>query len=288
MHVCGLSVSHGVSMLDLIVKNRMKILTAVALLGGFVLYSLNLRQKEHTNVFEQTVITVASPVLEAVARVDGFFSYIWDNYIYLTNVEQENRGLRESVKLLNKSLVEKSETALENERLRKLLGLRDSLHLPTLAASVVSEDSSPWFRTVTIDRGRKDGVKEGMPVLSSAGVVGRVVKMGEKSSRILLLTDHASGISAVIERSRARGVVKGKGGKDCALDFSERGEDVRIGDVVVTSGLGGGYPKGLPIGEVAMVKKGQYGIFQVVDVRPYVNISRLEEVLVVLHRNDEE
>jgi rod shape-determining protein MreC len=104
---------------------------------------------------------------------------------------------------------------------------------------------------------------------------------------VLLLTDHASGIAAVVQRSRARGVVKGKVGSICSLEFSQRGDDVRIGDIVLTSGIGGVFPKGLPIGEITMVKKGEYGIFQAVDIRPYVNIYRLEEVMVILQKGNE-
>jgi len=101
---------------------------------------------------------------------------------------------------------------------------------------------------------------------------------------VLLLTDHASGIASVVQRSRARGVVKGKGGGLCSLEFSLRDEDVKVGDVVVTSGIGGIFPKGLVIGEVTMVRKGEYGIFQTISVRPAVNMAKLEEVLVLLQK----
>ncbi len=274
-------------MLDFIRKYKIRILTGIALLVALIFYSLNLRHKENANVFERAVITASSPFVKVICRIDGFFCFIWDNYVYLVNVEKENRQLRESVKVLNKRLIESREAVLDNERLKKLMGMRDKLPAPSVAASVIGEDSSPWFRTVTIDRGETDGIREGMPVVSSAGVVGRVVKVAGSSARVLLLTDHASGIGAVVQRSRARGVVKGKGGNTCSLEFSQRGEDVRIGDVVLASGIGGVFAKGLPIGEITMVKKGEYGIFQTVDIRPFVNISRLEEVLVILQKSDD-
>jgi rod shape-determining protein MreC len=274
-------------MLDLIRKYRIKISATIALLVALIFYSLNLRYKEQTNVFERMVLTASSPVVTVVSRVDGFISSIWENYIYLVNVESENRKLRETVKVLKTRLIENREAALHDERLNKLMGMRDMLPAPSIAAAVIGEDSSPWFRTVTIDRGGEDGIKEGMPVVGSAGVVGRIVKVARGSSRVLLLTDHASGISAVVQRSRARGVVKGKVGNICSLEFSQRGDDVQTGDIVLTSGVGGVFPKGLPIGEITMVKKGEYGIFQAVDIRPYVNIYRLEEVLVVLQKTND-
>jgi len=160
--------------------------------------------------------------------------------------------------------------------------LKEAISTPSIAASVIGEDVTPWFRTVIIDRGLVDGIREGMPVVASAGVVGRVVRQTANSSRLLLITDHASSVAATIERSRARGVVKGKGAGLCSLEFSQRGEDVKVGDIVVTSGIGGVFPKGIPIGEVTMVKKGEFGIFQTVQVRPFVPMSRLEEVLVLV------
>ncbi len=274
-------------MLDLINKYRLRILAGIALFAALIFYSLNLRYKENANAFERTVISVTSPIVGTVFRLDSFFGSIWDNYIYLVDVEKENRKLRETAKILNRRLIESREAVLEGDRLRKLIGLREMAKVPTIAATVIGEDTSPWFKTVTIDRGYKDGIGEDMPVVTSAGVVGRVVKVAGNSSRVLLLTDHASGISAVVQRSRARGVVKGKGGNMCSLEFSARGEDVRIGDVVLTSGIGGIFPKGLPIGEVTMVKKGSYGIFQIVDIRPFVYIPRLEEVLVVSRKIEE-
>ncbi|HKZ17775.1 MAG TPA: rod shape-determining protein MreC [Geobacteraceae bacterium] len=274
-------------MLDLIRKYSIRISAAIALLVALIFYSLNLRHKENANVFERAVLTVSAPVVAVVSRIDGFFSSIWENYIYLVNVEKENRQLKEALKVLKTRLIENREAVLDNERLKKLMDLRERLPAPSIAAAVISEDSSPWFRTVTIDRGEEDGIREGMPVVGSAGVVGRVVKTARGSARVLLLTDHASGIAAVVQRSRARGVVKGKVGSICSLEFSQRGDDVRIGDIVLTSGIGGVFPKGLPIGEITMVKKGEYGIFQAVDIRPYVNIYRLEEVLVILQKGNE-
>jgi len=153
-----------------------------------------------------------------------------------------------------------------------------------VAVSVVAEEVTPWFRTVVVNRGSQDGIREGLPVVALNGVVGRVIKIGATSAKVLLLTDHASAIAATIQRSRARGVVKGGGGNLCSLEFASRQDDIKLGDIVITSGIGGVYPKGIPIGEVTMVKKGEYGIFQTVTIRPSVNLSRLEELLVLVTR----
>lgn len=271
-------------MLELIRKYRFYLLTGAALLAALAFYSLSLREKEHASGFERMVLDLFSPVHNIGAGVSSFFSGVWSDYIDLVDVRTENKQLREAVKTLNSQMIENREAIHENERLRSLLDLKAIQRAPSVAAMVIGEDSSPWFKTLVINRGSVDGLQEGMPVVAANGVVGQVVKVAAGSSRVLLLTDHASGIASVVQRSRARGVVKGKGGGLCSLEFSLRDEDVKVGDVVVTSGIGGIFPKGLVIGEVTMVRKGEYGIFQTISVRPAVNMAKLEEVLVLLQK----
>lgn len=269
--------------------NRYKryLITGGFLLAAFLTYALNLKNREHANRLERTVLTVTSPLATGVASANGFFEGIWSNYVNLVGVRQENVVLRARVKRLNERVVASGEAVQENLRLRELLGLKGALAAPSLAVSVIGEDSSAWFKVLVVDRGSADGLNEGMPVIAAGGVVGRLIKVAPKSSRVLLLTDHASAVAAVIQRSRARGVVRGIGGGRCSMEFTVRDEDVKVGDAVVTSGIGGVFPKGLPLGEVTMVKKGEYGVFQTIEVRPSVNISRLEEMLVLLRMGRE-
>jgi rod shape-determining protein MreC len=223
-----------------------------------------------------------SPLMKPAAHVSGFFEDAWDNYINLVDVRRENLRLRDEIKGLNTRIVTAGETMLANQRLEKLLSMKNSIMASGLTVTVVGEDLSSWFRTLVIDQGSSSGITEGMAVVASDGVVGQIVKVAPNTSRVLLLTDHTSGIAATIQRSRARGVVKGKGEGLCSLEFTTREEDVKVGDVVITSGIGGVFLKGIPIGEVTMVKRGEYGIFQTISIRPFVNISHLEEALVVL------
>jgi len=269
-------------MWELLKKYRIHLVTGGVLLLAFLFYSLNLKNREHANLFERSVLTLTAPLHGGIAAANRAIVGVWDDYVDLVNVRQENKELRESVKTLNARLLESRETLLANERLQKLLELKSSLNAPVLAASVIGEDGAPWFKTLTINRGSADGLQEGMPVVAAEGVVGRVVKVSANSSRVLLLTDNASSVAGTIQRSRARGVVKGKGSGRCSLEFTLREEDVKVGDTIITSGVGGVFPKGLAVGEVAMVKKGEYGIFQTIEVQPAVNITRLEEVIVLL------
>ena len=258
------------------------ILAGSAILAALIFYSLNIPHKRSANIVERGVQMVFAPVMKPAARVSGFFEDAWDNYLDLVGVRQENLRLRDEIKGLNARIVSAGEAVIANQRLEKLLGMRGSVREPTLTVSVVGEDLSSWFKTVVIDQGSSSGIAEGMPVIAADGVVGQIVKVAPTTSRVLLLTDHTSGIAATIQRSRARGVVKGKGQGLCSLEFTTRDEDVKVGDLVITSGIGGVFLKGIPIGEVTMVKRGEYGIFQTVTIRPFANIAHLEEALVVL------
>ncbi|MEI6208883.1 MAG: rod shape-determining protein MreC [Desulfuromonadales bacterium] len=256
--------------------------TGIGLLVALILFSLNVPRNREANFIERGVMNLFAPVLKPAAKVSGFFENIWDGYFSLVHVRSENVRLLAAIKELGSRIAAGDEAVLQKQRLENLLGMKESIKPATLGATVVGEDVSAWFRTLVIDRGASSGLRVGMAVVAAEGVVGQVVKVAATTSRVLLLTDHASGIAATIQRSRARGVVKGKGEGLCSLEFTTREEDVKVGDLVVTSGIGGVYLKGLPVGEVTMVKRGQYGIFQTVTIRPCVNIAHLEEVLVVV------
>jgi rod shape-determining protein MreC len=258
------------------------LLVGIGVLAALIFYSLNIPHKRSANFVERGVMTVFAPIMKPVARMSGYVEDVWDDYLNLVGVRQENLRMRNEIKGLNARIAASAETVLANQRLEKLLGMKNTVKEPILTVSVIGEDLSSWFRTLLIDQGGSAGISEGMAVVAADGVVGQIVKVAPGTSRVLLLTDHASGIAATIQRSRARGVVKGKGEGLCSLEFTTREEDVKVGDTVITSGVGGVFLKGIPIGEVTMVKRGEYGIFQTVTIRPFVNLSHLEEALVVL------
>lgn len=263
-------------------KNMLFILVGAGLLAALLTYTLNLPRASSSNALERGVGSVLAPLQAEIYRGASLPLGLWENYLALVNVRVENRRLAEQIREMNSRLTAMEELEQENERLMVLLNLRKNVREKMVTARIIGEDVTPWFRTLTIDRGSDDGLGDGMPVLAAGGVVGQTVKVTPNSSRVMLLTDNASGISATIQRSRARGVVKGKGDNLCSLEFAMRGEDVQVGDQVVTSGVGGLFPKGHLIGEVTMVKKGEYGVFQTVTIRPAVTIARLEEVVVAL------
>lgn len=267
--------------MDFLKKYLYQILTAVGILTALLFFSLNVPHNREANILEKSVLASLSPILQPVSQITCFIEDTWDGYIRLVDTHRENIRLKEDISNLNMRVLEGNEALLAKKRLESLLDMKNSIKDQSVAATVIGEDVTSWFRTIVINRGSSSGIREGMAVISADGVVGQTAKVTSSTSRVLLLTDHASGIAATIQRSRARGVVKGKGEMLCTLEFTTREEDVKVGDMVITSGIGGIFLKGLPIGEVTMVKRGEYGIFQTISIRPTVNLEHLEEVLII-------
>jgi rod shape-determining protein MreC len=237
-------------------------------------------------LLQRGALVLLTPLQDALGAVLAGAAETWRAYGFHRETYEQNRRLEERVRQLETELEARSHGGAESDRLRELLGLRKALPLETVAAQVVSRDGVPWFRTLTLDKGEKDGVSLNAPVLSPTGVVGRVFALGPHAARVQLLLDRDSGAGVLIERSRAAGVVSGQvsgsdsASEDLVMKYVEERADVAVGDVVVTSGLDRIYPKGLVVGRVRSVGKGS-GLFQDIRVEPSARFSRLEEVLVV-------
>jgi rod shape-determining protein MreC len=171
---------------------------------------------------------------------------------------------------------------LANERLRNLLQFREKNSPSMIGAEVIGRDPSSWFRAVTIDKGERDGVEKGMAVISPTGVIGQILKAAPHYATVLLLTDYNSAIDSIVQRTRAKAIVEGKGENRCQLKYLRRAEEVAVGDVVVTSGLSGNFPKGLMVGEIKKVDKKGHGVFQYAELVPSVDLTQLEEVFVIM------
>jgi len=205
----------------------------------------------------------------------------WTGYIDLRGVKDENTALRQELQALQIRLQEERALAQRAEDLRRLLELRQRAELDTTAAEIIAASASPEFRTVTIGKGSADGLQADMAVISPAGVVGRTILPSRRAAKVQLLIDRNAAAGAIIERSRTQGVVVGFGTGELRMDYVPGTADVKAGDLVVTSGIDGIYPKGFVIGTVDSVEHGT-GTYHDVRVRPAVDFSRLEEVLVVL------
>jgi rod shape-determining protein MreC len=230
------------------------------------------------------ILEIAAPVQKALtAPVEGVRRG-WDRYVALLEVRGENERLRERVAQLEEENLQFREALVEGGRLRTIAEMRSELEVPMRPARVVGQDVSPWFHSVLVDRGRSDGVLAGMPVISEAGVVGIVTATSRNAGRTLLLADAQSAVDGVVQRSRARGIVRGVGRELLDFEFFVRGDDVQVGDVVMTSGFGGTFPKGLRLGEVTEVHADPGAFVHRATLRPAVDFGRLEQVFVMLWR----
>mgnify|MGYP001194568856 CR=1 FL=1 len=268
-------------MLDWWRKNRPLVLGVVLIFAALLWYTAGLRSQDQTNLLERSALLLTGPFHEGMDASIRGVADVWSHYLFLVDTKQRNAQLQTENRTLRSELVHSEEIALENERLRQLLGFKQDLDVETLPARVIAEDASSWFRTILIDKGSEDGVEPGMPVVAAEGVVGRVVRSISGQARVLLITDASSAMAALIQHNRARGICRGKG-DDLAFDFVLRQEDVNVGDRVVTSGMGGIFPKGLVIGRISAFHRQEFSLFQSIEVTPAVDFAHLEEILVLL------
>ena len=261
-------------------KFRRGIFVIFLMIFALLVYSVQLSQRETTTLFEKVVLEIMSPFQRGATWIATKVGNWGESYFRLVGVSQENRLLKEENRQLRAKLQEMEEIQLTNQRLQRLLEFREEQELPALQARVIADDSTSWFRSVMLDKGSSDGVVMGSPVVVAEGVVGRVIRVAPHAARVLLITDASSALSALVQKSRARGVIRGAGGV-LTLDFALLQNTIAVGDLVITSGQGGVFPKGIPVGTVARVERRNYDMFQTVVVTPNVDFSRLEEVLIL-------
>jgi rod shape-determining protein MreC len=268
-------------MLDFLRRNRIGLTSGFLLLLSLVLLTSGARSGHRNDPLGRTVLEVLRPLQGAVASGWNRLTGVWTGYVALVSVREENERLKKRVFELEQQALRIDEILETDRRLAELLRFRASLIGDAQAAMIIGRDPFPSFGTVTISKGEADGVRKGMAVLSAAGVVGRIMSTSPNSSRVLLITDHNSGVDALVQRTRARGIVEGSLDGRCVMKYLKREEDVEVGDRIITSGLDGIFPKGIQIGEVTHLNRGTRGLMQVAEVHPSVALDRIEEVLVV-------
>lgn len=225
-------------------------------------------------------ISAVAPFQSMLAHATLLARDTWVHYFALVNVAQENGRLNEALQGALADRHRCDETQLANTRLRELLGLKERLEKPLISAQVIGKDPSPWFQSMLVDKGSQEGVKKGSPVITAQGVVGLVIEVTSRYAKVMLITDPNSAVDAVVQRSRARGIIKGGTSGYCILNYVLRKHEVAAGDTVIASGMDGVFPKGLPIGQITEISQDESEIFQNVTVTPFVDFEQLEEVLI--------
>jgi rod shape-determining protein MreC len=252
------------------------------LLFALVLMSLRAKQRGGVEFFDALLMEICSPFQKAATLVVKTIQGATRQYVFLVNLEKENRVLKQKIAELQEENHQMKEMKLTNERMRQLLKFREKNSPSMIGAEVIGQDPSSWFKSVTIDKGEGDGVKKGMAVISATGVIGQVLKTAPHYATVLLVTDYNSAIDCIVQRTRAKAIVEGIGENRCQLKYLLRADEAAVGDVVVTSGLGGNFPKGLMVGEIKKIDKRGHGVFQYAELVPSVDLTQLEEVFVIM------
>ena len=238
-------------------------------------------------IHDQIVIAITAPIQGIISWTLDHLVMGFQNYIYLLGTRDENVTLLDENRKLLNIISNLKETEQENIRLRRLLQFQEKFNLKTVVARVIAKDVSTEFRTIRINRGENAGIRKDMAVITNEGTVGRILRTTRNSADIVTVLDMLSAVDAIVERSRARGIVEGLTDEICVLRYTLRTDDVQLGDILITSGLGGIFPKGIPIGVVSKVNRKAFGITQEIEIHPNVDFTKLEEVLVVTNLKDD-
>ena len=263
------------------IRQRSGYLFLAVTLGQILLISAQVNSKSGVPVIESVTFGVFSEVQRGLSG--GFLGVrqVWTGYVGLRHLKVENEALKRDLATAQVAVQEQHALADRTRGLEKLLDLREHLKLKTVAAEIIGAAATPDFRTLTIDKGTRDGVRADMSVIAPAGIVGRLVVPSLRSAKVQLLIDRNAAAGAIIERTRAQGVVVGGGDDRLRLEYVSEIFDIVVGDVVVTSGIDGVYPKGFLIGRIESVERSG-GAYKRITIKPAVDFSSLEEVLVVL------
>lgn len=246
----------------------------------FAILTVSSRTDLSENKVEHMVISLISPFQMMVSASFAWSIDIWQVYFATVSAGEENSKLKRQLALTMALQNRCREIELENDRLRRFIDFNNASENTLIAAKVIGRDPSPWFQTIMINKGGADGLIKGLPVLVSEGIVGQTVSVSEKFSRVLLITDRNSSVDALVQSSRARGIVQGDNTDQCLFKYALRKDEIMPGDIIISSGLDQVFPKGLRIGEVLDVNKENSDLFQMILVKTFVDFDKLEEVLV--------
>ena len=262
--------------------NKTKWISYVFIIVSLILLSLSIGREREWSPAEKIATEIVAPFQRFFMGTILLTQDIWKNYFFLVETHQENLLLKKKVGLLAIENSRYQELLLTNRRLQELLNFQQHTDEPLLPARVIGWDSSGLFKSITIDKGENDGLTINMPVVNAEGVVGRIISVSPHYAQVLLVTDHNSAVDGLVQRSRGRGMLKGKGSGDCFFDYVIKTCDIGSDDIIVTSGLGRVFPKGLHLGTVKAINDSPNKLFKDVAVSPAVNFSKLEEVLVIV------
>lgn len=252
----------------------------------FFFLRANMKKPENLNAMDRAILRVSAPIEFAASSLARGVSNVWGDYVYLVDVKADNDRLAYDNARLRENIHKLEQQQAENQQLRRLLQLRETTPGDTVSAQVVGKDFTEFFRVtrVVLDRGSRN-IRAHMPVIAPDGVVGQVLHVAGDAVDVQLSVDAAFGIDVEDERTHARGFVRGTGDPQkylCKVEMVDSRDEVELGDLLVTSGKGKWFPRGLPVAHVTKVTKRELGRDQEVEASPTVNFSRLDAVLILV------
>lgn len=254
----------------------------IILFISLILISTNLDKKSAWNPLEQVVMEILGPFQKLIKGTVQATEGVWFKYFWLIEVGEKNIRLQDEFDRIKRENNQFREMLATYKRVENLLQFKKKLDLPVQVAQVIGRDPTGWFESVIIDKGLSSGLKINMPVVNAEGVVGRLVAVSSHYAKVLLIIDQNSAVDCIIQRSREKGILKGLSSNICELDYILKRSDIRINDRLVTSGLGRVFPKGIPVGDIIGVEDIPGELFKEIKVKPMVDFSKLEELLVIL------
>ena len=265
------SVDRDAHMIKYLKQYRFYITLFLFILIPVIAIDTSTRSPRDYRFYDRVIVGLTSPIQAGISYVLEQIASGYQNYVYLWQTHKDNLSLLEENRKLLNSIANLRETQQENIRLRKLLQFEEKFNIQSVVARVIAKDVSSEFRSIRINRGESSGIRKRMAVVTDEGIVGRVLRTTQKTSDIVTILDLLSAVDTIVERSRARGVVEGLTDDSCQLKYTLRTDDIQLGDILISSGLGGMFPKGVSVGTVSRVNRKAYGITQEVEVRPSVD-----------------
>ncbi|HZQ95064.1 MAG TPA: rod shape-determining protein MreC [Candidatus Sulfotelmatobacter sp.] len=242
-------------------------------------------ESQDTRLIRIWAVGALSPFERSLVWLRNSTGSIWHNYFYLRGVRAENRDLKQQIEQMRLEQVRLSEDAAQAHRLQTLLAFKEQYVSKTVAAQVIGSSGSDLSRVVYIDKGENAGIRRDMAVINAQGIVGKVLMVFPSVSQVLLISDQSSGVGAILEKSRLQGVLRGAANGEIMLERVMSDEQVAVGDTVLTSGGDQIFPKGMPVGTVSKVGNGK-DLFLNIKIKPAANLSKLEEVLVLVEKQE--